>query len=287
MKTLEPKKVDIKEIPLWFKESFSLIARRFPLFIASISTFFIILFFTIRAFATLAEQTHPLVLLPLFLLFVAFVMHLFFSDFLLLAFSSDNSRKISISERAHALIPEQKSFLKMTLMAFLVGSGFWLISLSMHLDRDLLSACIGVVERMLFEKEMPLFFMLQLLATMLYFMLLAMFLLRTIFCIPLMLFHELPYAEAKALSHRAIIINFQTMCTALVLWAILLLGTMAVANILVFVLFPLLPVYIFVCYRSIFLGQVENSPARTVNAELAASTPGDSSFLTGRTRANF
>ncbi len=272
MKTLEPKKVDTKDIPLWFKESLSLITRRSPLFISSILTFFVILFFTIRAFATLAEQTPPLLVLPLFLLFVAFVLHFFFSDLLLLAFSSDNSRKINISERVQALIPEQKSFLKMTLMAFLVGSTFWLISLAMNVDKDLLSACISVVDRMLFEKDMPLFFMLKLLATMLYFMLMAMFLLRTIFCIPLMLFHELPYAEASALSHRAIIINFQTMCTSLVLWAILLLGAMAVANILALILFPLLPVFVFVCYRNIFLGQTENTPATALTAELTTST---------------
>ncbi len=268
MKTLEPKKVDAKDIPLWFKESFSLLMRRAPLFITSIAAFFVILFFT------LAEQTPPLILLPLFLLFVAFVMHFFFSDLLLLAFSSDNSRKITLSERAHALAPEQKSFLKMTFMAFLVGSTFWLISLSMDVDKDLLSACLSVVDRLLFEKEMPLFFMLKLLATMLYFMLLAMFLLRTLFCIPLMLFHELPYAEARALSHQAIIINFQTMCAALVLWAILLLGTMAAANILAFILFPLFPVFVFVCYRNIFLGQAENTPATAISAELATSTSG-------------
>jgi len=272
MKALEPKKVDAKDIPLWFKESLNLITRRLPLFITSIAIFFVILFFTIQAFATLAEQTPPLILLPLFLLFVAFVMHFFFSDLLLLAFSSDNSRKITISERAHVLITEQKYFLKMTFMAFLVGSTFWLISLSMDIDKDLLSACISVVDRLLFEKEMPLFFMLKLLATMLYFMLLAMFLLRTIFCIPLMLFHELPYAEARALSHRAIIINFQTMCTTLVLWAILLLGTMAAANILALILFPLLPVFVFVCYRNIFLGQAENTPVTVTSSELAAST---------------
>jgi len=274
MKTLEPKKVDTKDIPLWFKEAFALITRRSLLFFSSIITFFAVLFFTINAFATLAEQTPPLLLLPLFLLFVAFVLHFFFSDLLLLAFSSDNSRKINVSERAQALLPEQKSFFKMTLMAFLVGSTFWLISLSMNVDRDLLSACVSVVDRMLFEKDMPLFFMLQLLATMLYFMLLAMFLLRTIFCIPLMLFHELPFAEASALSHRAIIINFQTMCTALVLWAILLLGTMAAANLLALVLFPLLPVFVFVCYRSIFLGQAENSPAIALTSELATSSSG-------------
>ncbi|MCF6322753.1 MAG: hypothetical protein L3J89_00260 [Gammaproteobacteria bacterium] len=271
MKTLEPKKVDTKDIPLWFKESFSLLIRRAPLFITSIAAFFVILFFIIQAFATLAEQTPPLILLPLFLLFVAFSMHFFFSDLLLLAFSSDNSRKINISQRAHTLISEQKSLVKMTLMAFLVGSAFWLISLSMNVDKDLLSACISVVDRLLFEKEMPLFFMLKLLATMLYFMLLAMFLLRTIFCIPLMLFHKLPYAEARALSHRAVIINFHTMCTALILWAILLLGTMAAANILALILFPLLPVFVFVCYRNIFLGQAENTPATMINAELATS----------------
>ena len=274
MKTLEPKKVDTKDIPLWFKESFSLITRRAPLFLTSLLAFFAILFFSIRAFATLAETTHPLILLPLFLLFVAFVMHFFFSDLLLLAFSSDNSQKVQFSERAHALIPEQKAFLKMTLMAFLVGSTFWLLSLSMNVNKDLLSACISVVDRMLFEQDMPLFFMLKLLATMLYFMLLAMFLLRTFFCIPLMLFHELPYAEARALSHRAIIINFQTMCTVIILWAILLLGTMAVANILALILFPLLPVFVFVCYRNIFLGQAENTPATVISSELATSTSG-------------
>jgi len=272
MKTLEPKKVDSKEIPLWFKESFSLILRRSALFIGSILAFFAILFLAIRAFATLAEQTPPLLLLPIFLLCAAFILHIFFSDLLLLAFSSDNSRKINISDRMRSLIAEQKHFLKMTFMAFLVGAAFWLISLTMNSDRDLLSACIAVVDRMLFEKEMPLFFMLKLLATMLYFMLLAMFLLRTIFCIPLMLFHELPYAEASALSHRAIIINFHTMCTALILWALLLLGTIALANVFALLLFPLLPVFIFVCYRHIFLGQTENSPAMTITASEASPT---------------
>lgn len=274
MKTLEPKKVEPKEIPLWFKESLSLITRRSLLFTSSIVTFFIILFFTIHAFATLAEQLPPLLLLPLFLLFVAFVLHFFFSDFLLLAFSSDSSRKININERAQALLSEQKSFLKMTFMAFMVGSTFWLISLAMNVERDLLSACIGVIERMIFEKEMPLFFMLKLIATMLYFMLLAMFLLRTLFCIPLMLFHELPYNKASALSHRAIILNFRTMCIALILWAVLLLGAMAVANPLAFVLLPLLPVFIFVSYRNIFLGQAENTPATALTTTLATSTSG-------------
>ncbi len=274
MKTLEPKKVDTKDIPFWFKESLSLITRRFSLFAATILTFFVILFFSIRAFATLAEQTPPLLLLPLFLLFVAFVLHFFFSDFLLLAFSSDNSRKINVSERVLALLPEQKSFMKMTFMAFLVGSTFWLVSLSMNVDRDLLSACVSVIDRMIFEKEMPLFFMLKLIATMLYFMLLAMFLLRTLFCIPLMLFHELPYPEARVLSHRAIILNFQTMCFSLISWAILLLGAMAVANLLALLLLPLLPVFVFVSYRSIFLGQTENSPAAALTAELAASASG-------------
>lgn len=274
MKTLEPKKVDTKDIPLWFRESFSLMTRRAPLFISSILAFFVILFFTIRAFANIAETTHPLVMLPLFLLFVAFVLHFFFSDLLLLAYSSDGSRKITVSERAQVLLSEQKSFLKMTVMAFMVGSTFWLISLSMNVDKDLLSACLSVVERMLFEKDMPLFFMLKLVATMLYFMLLAMFLLRSLFCIPLMLFHELPYTEACALSQRAIIINFQTMCTALLLWAILLLGTMAVANPLAVVLLPLLPVFLFVCYRSIFLGQTENAPAKAIAEELVTSNSG-------------
>lgn len=274
MKTLEPKKVDVKDIPLWFRESLSLISRRFVLFASSLLAFFVILFFAVRAFATVAETTHPLVMLPIFLLFVAFVLHFFFSDLLLLAFSSDNSRKITVTERAQTLMPEQKAFLKMTITAFMVGSAFWLISLSMNVDKDLLSACIGIVDRMVFEQDMPLFFMLKLVAAMLYFMLLAMLLLRTFFCIPLMLFHDLPYPEASALSHRAILINFQTMCIVLVAWALLLLGAMIAANVLALVLLPMLPAFVFVSYRSIFLGQTENSPARAISSEILTSDNG-------------
>ncbi len=271
MQMLEPRKVDVKDIIAWFKEAQSLVIRRVLLFFSGVFVFFLVLFFSIRAFANLAEHLPPLILLPLFLVFVSFILYLFFTDLIMSAMAADNSEKFSLHERIMTLLPNQGALFRMAIMGFLVGASLWVISLSMKIDQDIVTACISVVDKLVLTKDMPIFFMLKLVSVVIYFMMLGMFFLRTLFCIPLILFHELSYQEARTLSHKAIILNFHAMGTALLLWAILLLGTLVLANVLSIILLPLFAVFLFIAYRHIFLGQISNSPARALS-EKSTST---------------
>ncbi len=271
MQMLEPRKVDVKDIIGWFKEAQSLLIRRVLLFFFSVFFFFLILFFSIRAFSDLAEHTPPLILLPLFLVFTSFILYLLVTDLVMSAMASDNSQKFGINERIMTLLSNQAALLQMAMMGFLVGATLWTISLSIKIEQDVISACISVVEKLILTKDMPVFFMLKLVSVLLYFMLLGMFILRNVFCIPLVVFHELSYKEAKVLSHKAIMLNFPAMSAALLLWAMLLLGAMVIANVFSILLLPLLAAFLFVAYRHIFLDQKSNSPARALSENTASA----------------
>ena len=121
------------------------------------------------------------------------------------------------------------------------------------------------------DKDNPLFFIFQLTSTVLYFLVLSLIGLRIFFSIPLVIFHNLGYKEAQSLSHRAIMINMQPMTMAMITWIMLFIVAITVLNVLSLILFPLLGAYMYVSYRHIFIGQLENDSAKTVEKQEAIS----------------
>jgi hypothetical protein len=185
-----------------------------------------------------------------------------------LSHCSDNAQPVSFRNQLAALFPAQNSVFKMALLALFVGAFYWVAAISVSPEKNLLSICTLVVEQMLAEQQWPVMFELQLTATFLYFLLLAMFSLRIFFSVPLVLFHELNNKEAQALSHRAILINLRPMSTVLFIWIIAFMGSMAVAPVLAALMFPLFAAFIYVAYRHVFLGETENKAMNLAPAKV-------------------
>jgi len=264
MKTLEPRRVEVSETYIWLKEALELISRRLILFVSSVALFIALIYVAIRAFTTIAPTLPAAVSLSIFLIYCSFMLFVVLTDMIVLAFLSDNSSPADIGERLRAIMPEQKKLFLLSFRALLVGAGIWVFFLTVNPNKDFFDTCEQVMSRMMLDKDNPLFFIFQLMATVLYFLVLSLISLRTFFSIPLVIFHDLDYKEAKSLSHRAIMINMQAMTMAMITWIMLFVVAITAVNVLSLILFPLFGAYIYVSYRHIFIGQLENDPAKAV-----------------------
>jgi hypothetical protein len=270
MKTLEPRRVEIAETYIWLKEALELISRRLVPFILSVVIFISLIYVAIRAFVTIVPSLPSAVSLSLFLFYCAFVLFVVLTDMVVLAFLSDNSRAANIGERARTLMPEQKTLLILSVKALLVGATIWVLFLTVNPNKDFFITCDQVIARMMLDKDNPIFFIFQLTATVLYFLVLSLIGLRTFFSIPLVIFHDLTYREAKLLSHKAIIINIQPMSMALITWILMFMVAISAVNVLSLILFPLFAAYVYVSYRHIFIGQLENDKAKAITKPQSA-----------------
>lgn len=263
MKSLEPRRVDIPQALHWFSLSFQLIKRRLFAFASIEVIFFIILLFAIEASASIAPFTPSVLLLTGLFIFVALVLYFALADMVMMSFSADKSHKLRLSEHLYSLLHSQGTLFRMAILALFIGAFYWVISLTMAPDKSVLTGCEALVTSMLEESGLlAVLFEFKLAAAFLYFALLATFSLRIFFSVPLVLFHELDYKAAQALSHKAILLNIVPMSMVLLAWSILLLGSMLLAPPLALLFLPLLGVFTYVAYRSIFLGVEENSTAR-------------------------
>ncbi|MDH5546559.1 MAG: hypothetical protein OEZ43_13270 [Gammaproteobacteria bacterium] len=269
MKTIEPRRIAVADTLFWLKEALELISRRLLVFIGSVTLFVVSVYVAIRAVVPLIPESPSLLILSIFLIFCAFSLFVILTDLIVLAFLSDNSLAADPGERLRTVLPEQKKLLRLALMALLVGASIWVTFLYVHPSRDLYQACDKVLSSILLDKDNPISFIFKLTATVLYFLILALVGLRTFFSIPLIVFHDLNYVEAQALSQRAIYINIQAISMALVTWILMFMVSMSVVPIASAVLFPLFGAYVYVAYRHVFLGQKENKPAKELSKKVA------------------
>lgn len=271
MKTLEPRRVELMHPLNWFKQSALLIKRRWPAFLLIETIFFALMFFAMTAGSTVAESTPAVLLLSVLFGFVACVLCFAFGDLVVMSFSADNSRAVSFSEQIFALLRCQRSLFKMALLTLFIGAFYWVVTLTVSPDKSVLAGCEALVDRLMAAAGMPILMLeMKLAAAFLYFSVLATFSLRIFFSIPLMLLHELNYAQAQALSHRAILMNIHPMNLSLISWSVLLLFAMVAVPWLSLMLLPLLGVYMYVAYREVFLGIEENAAEKLILPQGAA-----------------
>lgn len=264
MKTLEPRQVSPAETLIWLKEAFELISRRLLVFVFSVVIFIVLIYLAIRAFVTVIPHLPSTVSLSFFLIYFAFILFVVLADMVVLAFLSDRSQPASPGQRIQALMPEQKTLLRLSFMALLVGATIWIGFLSVNPQKDFAQSCDVLIGMLMTDKDNPLLFIFQVTAAVLYFLVLALVGLRTFFSIPLVIFHDLSYREAQYLSQKAIYLNIRAMSFALVMWIILFMVAMSAVNVLSLILFPLFAAYIYVSYRHIFIGQLENDKAKVI-----------------------
>ncbi len=264
MKTLHPHRIEPGQILLWFIEATRLIRRRPLCFLAIEFIFFALFYLIIQATASIAPFTPIMVLLAFFFSASAIVLYFVVAELVIGAHEADHSRPVRPLTHLFALMGSQRALVKTAVIALFIGLFFWVVSLTVAMDKSVLSGSQRLLDSMLAEQAAPWLLECKLAAGFLYFLVLAMFSLRVFFSIPLMLFHDLDGDAAQALSHRAIVINIQPMSLVLLVWAMLLLGSMLFIPLLSLALLPLLGAFIYVGYRHVFLGEPSNAPARAV-----------------------
>ncbi|MDH5300745.1 MAG: hypothetical protein OEW58_05215 [Gammaproteobacteria bacterium] len=271
MKTLEPHHVELMHPLNWFKQSWMLIRRRWLAFLTTELVFFLSVFFALSAGTSVAELTPSVVLLSVLFLFVACVLCFVFGDLVVLAYSADNSQTVTFTGHIFALLRCQRSLFKMALLTLFIGAFYWVVTLTVAPDKSVLAGCNELAARLAEAAGLSAVQLeMKLAAAFLYFSVLATFSLRIFFAIPLMMFHELSYAEAQALSHRATLMNIHPMSVVLLSWSILLLGALAALPWLSLALLPLLGVYMYVAYREVFLGIEENAKELVETSDVVA-----------------
>jgi len=266
MKTLHPHRIESRQILDWFIEAARLIQRRLLCFLAIEFIFFALLYLVLQATVSIVPFTPTMVLLAFFFAASAIALYFVVAELVITAHESDHSRPIRPLSHLFILMDSQRALVKTAIVALFIGLFFWVVSLTVAVDKSVLAGSQRLVDSMLAEQAAPWLLECKLAAGFLYFLVLAMFSLRVFFSIPLMLFHDLDADAAQALSHRAIVINIQPMSLVLLVWAVLLLGSMLFTPLLSLVLLPLLGVFIYVGYRHVFLGEPSNAPARALKA---------------------
>jgi len=264
MDVLQPRRVELKSVGSWMRESVKLIGRRPLGFLAALLAFFFASYAALRAAMSISDVASGVWLLAAFLPFCSVVLVYVLAELVMVAHHSDHSERVSASADASLLFRSQKSFVKLALLAFLIGAGLWMLGVSLNPGRTetFVQACQALADRMAFEQDAPAGVLTQICAGMLYFLLLSMFSLRTFFSIPLMLFHDVEYSVAKALSQKAILLNMLPMSVSLFTWAALFLLAMAKTPFLAIFLLPIFGAFVYVCYRHIFLGIAESKAAK-------------------------
>lgn len=270
MQVIQPRRVELNSVGEWMRESIRLIGRRPLGFLGAMVAFFLASYAALRAVLSLADVASGMWLLAIFLPFCSVVLVYALAEFVMISHHSDHSERASASGDAHALLRYQKPFVRFALLAFLIGATLWVVGIGVDPARNFAHDCQVLADRMVFEQDAPAAILAQLGAGMLYFLLLAMFSLRTFFSIPLMIFHDVEYGVAQALSQKAIIINMMPMSVALFSWAGLFLIAMLKAPFFAVILLPVFGAFVYVCYRHVFLGVAESQTAKALPAKAGA-----------------
>jgi len=270
MQTMEPQRVESKDISLWLKQAYFLINRRVLAYFLSVSLFFVSLFFCSQALASASAIGAPILLLVVFLIFTAFLFYFTLAELVMVSFSSDHSHSINPSAIIHAFLPNQKVFLKMTVFGVVIGISYCFASVLLNPGKDVYAISEQILT-LLTKDSTLIFYLFKTGAVFLCFILLVMFTLRTFFCVPLILFHDMNYAEAQALSHRAIMKNIKVMSIVLMMWVTVFVISVNVAPALAIVFLPLFSAFNYVSYRHIFLGQGTNEKVKESKAAVALS----------------
>ncbi len=264
MKTLQPQRVESRHILTWFIESACLIKRRLAPFLLVELLFFVLLFVFMQAAASVAWATPAVLVLAVFFALSAIALYFVLAELVIVSQMADRSQPMHPLSHVFALLGSQRALVKTAILALFIGSFFWVVSLTVSLERDVLTGSESLVEAISAAQGIPWLLECKLAAGFLYFLLLAMFSLRVFFSLPLMLFHDLDGDSAKALSHRAIMLNIQPMSVVLLAWALLMLGGLVATPVLSVLLLPWFGVFIYVAYRHVFLGEPRNAPARAL-----------------------
>ncbi len=259
MQCLDPQTVETKDALAWLKQSFALITRRYCAYISLVTFIFIVLFLASQSINTLmmaglAEYASSIVTVFALLVFSAFTFYFIFSNLILLSFWSDQSERFSLHSLLRIVLPNQKTIFKMALLAIITGLLFWCITLLFHPDKNLLTTTSGILQ-MLASSDSAIRFIFSESAVFLYFLLVASLFFRTLFSLPLILFHQLSYHEARALSQKAIQKNLRVLGNVMLIWIVVLLLVIKMAPVLAVLLIPLFSTYLYVAFRHIFWGQ--------------------------------
>jgi len=257
---LEPIRVDAKDIKRWIFQSFDLINRRWLAYLLFVGFFFSTLYASTLALNTVKDVGPPIVLLLLFLVVSAFLFYFSIAGLVMISHSSDHSRKISLATIVQTFLPSQKIFLKMSVIAIGFGLFYWYISILMNPGSSIAASSESIVN-ILGQDETLLFYLFKTAAVFSYFLLLVLFTLRIFFSVPLILFHDLNYQEAQALSQKAIFLNMKVMMQVLLIWIMAFLVTMKITPVLSLLLIPLFAGFVYVAYRQIFLQVGDNQKA--------------------------
>lgn len=261
MQSMEPQYVEATDILKWLKQSFELINRRFLPFLILVCSFFLVLFFCTQAMSSVNQVVSPVFLLMGFLVFTAFIFYFSIAGLIMISYSADHSQNIQMSAIIQQLLQNQKGFLKMAILGTCIGLFYWYASLLLNVDKSVLGSSEQIIS-LLSKNSTLVFYLLKTSAVFLYFVVLVMFTLRTFFSVPLILFHDLSYAEAQLLSQKAILKNLKVMSSVLMMWIVVFMMAMNIAPVLAVILLPVFAAFIYVAYRHIFLGLGSNEKVR-------------------------
>lgn len=269
MHGIEPQFVQNKDIITWFHQSLLLIQRRFLSYIGAVVLFFATLFIISQAIQSVQHAIPSLLLLIIFLAAAGFVFYFFIAGLTMISHCSDHSQYISMRQIMQYFLPSQKTFLKLTLVSILLGLFYWVVSVQLKPDTNIFEMSDKAIA-VLTDGQSTIFYVFKTGAVFLYFILLAMFSLRTFFSTSLVIFHELNFHEARQLSQRALIKNIRTMGNVLIIWFVVLLVSMVFVPPLTIALLPLFTTFGYVAYRHIFLGQGLNKKAHQLTPVTAS-----------------
>ncbi|MDH5729296.1 MAG: hypothetical protein OEZ58_09920 [Gammaproteobacteria bacterium] len=264
MAQLEPRIIQVADLSHWLSTALQLILRRGFAFLCLILGFYFAIYAGVAPIANFAHEMPAIVSVSLLFVYTAIIFVAFFAFMIIQSYLSDHSLRSGWTQIVVAVLQIQKPILRLSILSLFIGSFFWVVALTMNIDKSVLTSCEKIVSRLIEEKNLFLMFELDLSAGFLYFFFLAQFALRTFFALPLMLFHEADYAIAQELSQRAIYINIKPMSVVLFSWALLLMFTMLKASIFAPLLLLVFAVYCYVAYRDIFLGQAKNAAVKSV-----------------------
>ncbi|MDH3327502.1 MAG: hypothetical protein OEM38_12405 [Gammaproteobacteria bacterium] len=260
MQGLEPQHVQGKDVLTWFIQSFQLIHRRFFSYFTAVTLFFVSLFLISQAIHLVQHVFPPLLLLVTFLITSAFIFYFFIAGLVMISHCSDHSQHINMNNIVQYFLPEQKTFFKMTIIAISVGLFYWVVSMVFNPGSDIFAMSQTTIS-LITDNNTVLFYVFKTGAVFLYFLLLVMFSLRTFFSVPLVIFHNLNYSDAKQLSQKAIFKNIKVMAHVLLSWSFIFFISMVFTPFLAIIFMPLFATFGYVAYRHIFLGKSTNQKA--------------------------
>ena len=250
---LEPRRVSIRDIPVWLRESWQLLWRRPLLFVATS---------VICHLAAYSASSIPWVS-ALFVILVGYVGLLVLIHF---AESADHTRPIGLLPAYRMIRRAILGLLLLTVIYILIYVAVALLTLLI----DFKTPAVDYSERDLyraFRWVWPGKFAL----TLLY---IGIIMTSMWFLPPLLALHELGFRDARKLAWRGYWMNDWVIFVAAYLpFVMLILLTLVteLSYLLNLLFLPLLAIYLYVAYRHVFLGKRENSPVPV--AARTASNP--------------